>query len=200
MKFKIEKGHGQLIGNFLRQCLLTRIDVWRPIAYTIGNSSNIVTSGDNILEDSSEIANNICRYHYEITSNSDIYKITLTTKELKISDINNGSVKVMDADNASIFHALNQEVSVTIYFRKAKGKMSSQQNQAALQREGINPDNIVVFNSRHSNLDAVSVIVSEFDELKDEVEITLTETCGINDEDLVQICCKDIVDIFTSLS
>lgn len=202
LKFKIEKGHGQLIGNFLRQCLLTRVDVWRPIAFTIGNSSNVVTSGDNILEDSSEIANNICRYHYEIETNSDIYKLVCTTKELKVSDLNNGSVKVIDLDayeNASIFHALNQEVTMTIFFRKAKGKMSSQQNQAALQREGINPDNIVVFNSRHSNIDAVSVIVSEYDEMKDTVEIELTETCGINSESLIQTCCKDISDIFTNL-
>lgn len=198
MKIKIEKGHGQLIGNFLRQCLLTRVDVWRPVAFTIGNSSNVVSSGDSILEDSSEIVNNICKYHYDIKIEGDFYKLVCTTKVLNIDDLQNDIVNVMDADGASIFHALNQEVSVVIYFRKAKGKMSSQQNQAALQREGINPDNIVVFNSRHSNINAISVGVTEHDELSDDIEINIVSNCE-DCEDLVQKCCEDIVNIFTNL-
>ena len=66
MKILVERGWGEIFANFTRQALLTKLDVWRPVAFAIGASSNIVTAGDNVIEDSVELASKLSSYHFDI--------------------------------------------------------------------------------------------------------------------------------------
>ena len=200
MEIKVEKGFGQLFGNFLRQCLLTRLEVWRPIAFSIGNNSNIVSAGDNILEDAEEICCNLSKYCYEINADSNFYKQTLDTKELCINDLDNEKVTVVDADGASIFHALNQQATINIYYRKSKGPCYQNDNRAFLNREGISADNIIIMNTRHSYFDAISINVLPYTELEEIVKVEAKNHSSQSLEDLVSLCCHEIAKVYTGIA
>lgn len=193
MEFDVEKGYGLMLGNFIRQALLTKIETWRPIAFTLGSETNVVSAGDNIVEDSVEIGNNICSYLYEINKQEDFFKFTATVRELMCSDIMQGSVNILNPDDRVIFHALNQDATITIYFSKAKGTVSSNDNRALLQRHGVNPDAIVIMNSRHTNLNAVTINVLDKDERSETIKIGIKADYNASESELISECCKNVI-------
>ena len=193
MAFDVEKGYGLMLANFLRQSLLTKIETWRPIAFTLGSETNVVSAGDNIMEDSVEIGNNICSYLYDIDKQEDFFKFTATVRDLMCSDMMQGSINILNPDDKVIFHALNQDATVTIYFSKAMGSVSSSDNRALLQRHGINPDSIVIMNSRHTNLSSVTTDVVNKDEHCETIKIGIHAEYAVNEEELIRECCKNMI-------
>lgn len=189
MKFICDKGYGNSLANFIRQSLLTKMTCWRPIAFTIGQSSNVIVAHENCLEDATEVANNLCKYHYEIESEEEIVEISFTGKVLTAADMQD-KVHMLDVDDKPIFHTISNEETVTVYFRQYHGAVSDRDNRAALSRYGVNADNIVILASRHCNYDSVAVNVSAYSEMQEEVEITINAAYPIDTDKEVQECCK----------
>lgn len=199
MTFEIKKGYGMQTANYLRQLLLTRVPTWRPIAFSVGNNSNVVTAGDNVLEDTVEISTNLCRYHYDIDSDEDLYKLTLSDKCININNLNTDKVTVLDADSSEIIHALNQNITLTIYFRRDSGIVFVEQNQAYLQRDGINADNKIIMNSRHCNFENVIINVTEKDDVTEIVSINIDASYDIDVYKIVKICCSEAINMFETI-
>lgn len=200
MTFEIKKGCGMQTANYLRQLLLTRVPTWRPIAFSVGNNSNVITAGDNVLEDTVEISTNLCRYHYDIDSNEDLYKLTLSSSCINIDDLNTEKVTVLDADNSDIIHALNQNITLIVYFRRDNGTVLIEQNQAYLQRDGINADNKIIMNSRHCNFENVSINVIDKDDLTEIVSVDIDASYDVDVNAVVQICCSKAISMFEMIS
>jgi hypothetical protein len=94
---------------------------------------------------------------------------------------------------------MTAELPVVIYFAKAKGSSLLNQNQTRLRQNGIDNDRVVVFNARFTNLDAVQVTVEESSDINDIITLEIESHCEINEEELLHICCSDIVDKFSKL-
>lgn len=197
MKILVERGWGEIFANFTRQALLTKLDVWRPVAFAIGASSNIVTAGDNVIEDSVELASKLSSYHFDIQSDGNFYSFTKTVNILNINDLNTDKISVLNNDNAEILHTVSQEVTVSIYFRKASGTHLLDDNQAFLHREGISNDNIVVFNTRHTDIISVKIKVDNEDLHNDCINFEVQHyNSAITEEAILKDCFRKIVDVF----
>ena len=137
MKFNVPKGYGNILANFIRQLLLTKVETWRPVAFKIDETANVVSAGAEIIEDSVEIINNLNDYLYDIDCDDDVFVFSATVKNLTTDDLSQGAIHILNATNtATIFQSLHQEVTVKIYFRKAVGSLYQEQNLFFLEQDG----------------------------------------------------------------
>lgn len=201
MKFEIEKGLGLQTANYIRQLLLTQVPTWRPIAFSVGANSNVVFAGENVLEDSVEISTNICKYHYNIEEESDYFTISVSSNEIKINDLENKStITIMDKDNDSILHTIDQAATLTIYFRKAIGAKSYNENQLFLCSHGIEANGVIIMNSRHCNYENIRTKVIPISELLEEVEINIVHSFPELDEvKIIRDCCASAINLFQNI-
>ena len=87
MKFNVPKGYGNILANFIRQLLLTKVETWRPVAFKIDETANVVSAGAEIIEDSVEIINNLNDYLYDIDCDDDVFVFSATVKNLTTDDL-----------------------------------------------------------------------------------------------------------------
>lgn len=153
---KVDKGYGNIIANVLRQMALVSINSLRPIAVSVGQNSNVISAGENVVEDMIQICSNLSALHYQ--PKGDLHKdqivvfSTKVTGVLKASDLNTGEFNTVYSEDKELLHVLNGSVDVTIYFRYTSNVCSKDDNILCLEMQSINTNNLVVTNSRHSDI------------------------------------------------
>lgn len=195
MKFNVPKGYGNILANFIRQLLLTKVETWRPVAFKIDETANVVSAGAEIIEDSVEIINNLNDYLYDIDCDDDVFVFSATVKNLTTDNLSQGAIHILNATNtATIFQSLHQEVTVKIYFRKAVGSLYQEQNLFFLEQEKNvieSANNVVIFNSRHTNFSTVSALSEEYSDHEDQITLDVNANYEVDVESVVkQVCFK----------
>ena len=192
MKFNVPKGYGNILANFIRQLLLTKVETWRPVAFKIDETANVV-AGAEIIEDSVEIINNLNDYLYDIDCDDDVFVFSATVKNLTTDDLSQGAIHILNATNtATIFQSLHQEVTVKIYFRKAVGSLYQEQNLFFLEQEKNvieSANNVVIFNSRHTNFSTVSALSEEYSDHEDQITLDVNANYEVDVESVVKQVC-----------
>lgn len=193
MKFNVPKGYGNILANFIRQLLLTKVETWRPVAFKIDETANVVSAGAEIIEDSVEITNNLNDYLYDIDCDDDVFVFSATVKNLTTDDLSHGAIHILNATNtATIFQSLHQEVTVKIYFRKAVGSLYQEQNLFFLEQEKNvieSANNVVIFNSRHTNFSTVSALSEEYSDHEDQITLDVNANYEVDVEFVVKQVC-----------
>lgn len=193
MKFNVPKGYGNILANFIRQLLLTKVETWRPVAFKIDETANVVSAGAEIIEDSVEIINNLNDYLYDIDCDDDVFVFSAIVKNLTTDDLSHGAIHILNATNtATIFQSLHQEVTVKIYFRKAVGSLYQEQNLFFLEQEKNvieSANNVVIFNSRHTNFSTVSALSEEYSDHEDQITLDVNANYEVDVESVVKQVC-----------
>lgn len=119
MKFNVPKGYGNILANFIRQLLLTKVETWRPVAFKIDETANVVSAGAEIIEDSVEIINNLNDYLYDIDCDDDVFVFSATVKNLTTDDLSHGAIHILNATNtATIFSHYTRKLQLRFISEK----------------------------------------------------------------------------------
>lgn len=149
MEITLNKYTGAAYLNLLRQTLLCRIPVTRPVAFRVG-SSNVIDLGDLAEEDTSEFISNVSSSSFVMSGREEFYVwsgsvssvLSFSTRAVF------GDVTVLHTGVKDVLHVL-APTTVEIYFRKGCGKFTSQENEAFLKKHGVNTDTVITVNTRH---------------------------------------------------
>ena len=182
MELTVRKGCAGIIANVVRQIALTQIKSLRPIAIKI-NFANVISAGDSVLEDMIQICSNLNSLHYVNTSGTDFVEFSCNVSNvLKASDLHNTHLDVAlnKSTNRELMHVLNDNVPVTIYFRYDNGVISRDDNVFFLEQNKVDTSDLVVVNSRHTDIINFSYTITELD--RDNDLINFFVESGISDE------------------
>ncbi len=156
MEITLNKYTGEAYLNLLRQTLMCRIPVTRPVAFRVG-SSNVIDLGDLAEEDTSEFISNVSSSSFVMQGEKElcVWKGTVNSVLSFSTQTMFGDVSVLKTGVKDVLHVL-APVTAEIYFRKGCGKFTSQENAAFLKKHGIVPDAVTAINTRHCAVDAFS--------------------------------------------
>lgn len=157
MKFNIncKKGQGNSLGFFLRSLVLRSTPCWRPIAFNIvDKATNTLFSDGAIIEDMITFSRNLSSIFYVSDSKDDLVVETYTFKGVLTKD-KLAEGKVVKAYKSTgkdeILHVANDvEVTVKVYFRKASGEYSINDNNNFLSENLPNINCLNILTSVHS--------------------------------------------------
>jgi DNA-directed RNA polymerase alpha subunit len=198
--FKTRKGSATILSNFIRQIALTQLPAIRPIAFSVGTSSNVITAGNNVIEDMVEFSASLAKIHFKCDSMNvgDIKVLTVTSSVLKVSDLEQDDVIVIAEDkNEEILHTVNSDVEVKIYLRCYYGSVSANENEKFLKRDALMQNNVIVVNSRHCDINSIKVSVDEVDEEFDSIHLEFDDLLKRDSLDLFKECsciCYDMIE------
>lgn len=201
MEFEIKKGSGTIVGNLLRQIALTQLDATSLIAYSVGDSSNIISAENNsVLEDMVEFGNNLSEYVYEIDAEWQRVNITFSDT-LRIDHIMQEGVNVLNPNNGSgeLLHLHDGSISVTLYFRKHHNYSYADDNRLFLESKGVDLTNVIVTNSRYKGIQNFKFSVTPKDESVEYLNIEVDGTKGETSETIllkIITTLDDILDVF----
>lgn len=152
-----KKGQGNAIGNMLRTLAYTRIPCWRPIAYSIDKKvTNILHSEDTILQDMLEFSSNLSKLNFSCTKEigSDyVVEHYNFVEEFTSSHIQKGSYITCDQADMPLLNSIKHEtVGISIYYRKAHGVHTVDDNLNFLSSKGESRREIKTMSSSHTVL------------------------------------------------
>lgn len=168
MTLKFNKQYGAAMVNLLRQATMAAVSVVRPIAFSVGASSNVIDTSNAMVEDMTEFIHNVMELNYfmpadnaEMIDKPIVFDSNVTTG-LSSSQFN--SVNVMSHDNIVLANLLNP-TNVRIVFRNSSGHYSAKENVEFLRNHSIDTDALVVVPSRHCPVDSFKINeeASEYD-------------------------------------
>jgi DNA-directed RNA polymerase alpha subunit len=135
--------------NSIRQIALTRLNSLRPIAFAVGESSNVINISEKCEEDMTEFIGNISSMAFSYTGGNKLVTWkNLCRDVLNASAFSNGEIGVISYDVTEVLHVFTP-MNVTVYFRFDSGKHTKEDNEAFLKKNGVNTDSLVIINSRH---------------------------------------------------
>lgn len=151
MRIELNKQYGPGLVNLLRQAAMLSVPVVKPIAFAVGQSSNVIDTCSNVIEDMTMFTNNVMTKTYYMNNPEDKLDVpilvALTVKEnLKTSDFEQFGIKCKQ--DSIVLHALSS-VNVKMYFRNSCGNYTAKQNVEFLQDAGVNTNDIIAVPSRH---------------------------------------------------
>lgn len=154
MKLEMNKQYGPALLNLLRQTAMTSVNVIKPIAFAVGDTSNVIDTSDAVAEDMTSFIHNVMSVNYMCPENIErtlyVCEIdavaSLSTRQLQQFGVYATTDKIL-------LHLLSK-AHVTIIFRCGRGNYSAKQNIAFLAESGVDTNSLVVVASRHSALDS----------------------------------------------
>lgn len=194
MELIVRKGCATVIANVVRQIALTQIKSLRPIAIKI-NFANVISAGDSVLEDMIQICSNLNSLHYINTSGTDFVKFSCNISSvLKASDLRNADLEVAlnKSINSELIHVLNDNIPVTIYFRYANGVATRDDNVFFLEQNNVDTSDLVVINSRHTDIINFSYTITELDRYNDLINFSVESNISDDQEFLDGIVMQSI--------
>lgn len=189
----LPKGAGTIIGNLLRQIALTQVDATCLIAYSVGDSSNVISAeNNNVLEDMVEFSNNLSEYVYDIDTDYARVEVTfsdvLIVKHLQDEGL---TVYVPEQASGELLHLLDGSIKVTLYFRKNHNYDYADDNRLFLESKGVDLTNVVVINSRYKYVKQFSFEVEPLDEKHESLKLNIRNFKDETDDDaLIEILKK----------
>lgn len=194
MELMVRKGCATVIANVVRQIALTQIKSLRPIAIKI-NFANVISAGDSVLEDMIQICSNLNSLHYINTRGTDFVKFSCNVSSvLKASDLRNADLEVAlnKSINSELIHVLNDNIPVTIYFRYANGVATRDDNVFFLEQNNVDTSDLVVINSRHTDIINFSYTITELDRDNDLINFSVESSISDDQEFLDGIVMQSI--------
>lgn len=196
---------GALIGNVIRKIALTQLDSWRPVAFSIGTNSNVISAGSNVYEDTVEFSSSLTSIHFTVNEDSTAKVITLNTSCLQVADLETANVKVFTREekdlSKEILHTINGNINLTIFLRNGKGSYTAKENEKFLRESpetSAQITNAVVYlNSRHCDILDPGFDVSKLEDeeiIRFNIESLIDKTA----DSIVSECCGILYDSFAS--
>ena len=181
MKLVLNSLSSNAFMNLFRTVLLCRLDSTRPIAFSVGVGSDVCNISDSVEEDMSEFISNVSSSYFTINSESDLAKLELSvngTLELsqESSALASCNVQVLNLGVDGVLHSL-ESVPVVVYFRRAAGHFTADENEEFLQSRGVDTSKLVVVNSRHCPIQKYTFEPVDSDNGKTTYEVSI-ETDG----------------------
>lgn len=172
MRLELDKRYGPALVNLLRQAAMTAIPVLRPIAFSVGQNSNVIDTCDSAVEDMTTFIHNVMnQVYFTKMPEMELFRVNKNvTASLQTSDFISSEVECRQ--NAVVLHVLGS-TNVQIYFRLAAGNYSAKENVAYLRSKNIETDSLVVVPSRHCAVDACKLQEHE-DEFKYVVDVSVS--------------------------
>lgn len=164
MKRKVRKGCGGIVANAIRQIALTELNCLRPIAVKVGNDSNVISAGPHVLEDMIQVCSNlnalgyVCNNEKEVIEFRTVVTGTLMASELKSDEF---SVVLPNGQDLELMHVLNDSIELIVYFKNSHGVCGKDDNVYSLTQAGYDTDKLVVINSRHTDVENFSYVISD---------------------------------------
>lgn len=157
MILKFKKGFGESLLNTVRQIAMTQIPAVRPIAFSVGTHSNVITIDDQIIEDMVTFISNVCSANYITQSSSKFFEINTTVSgTLDLLGLCKSSEISLISGNKEVLHSL-ADLPVRVVFRNGCGSAGVEENTLFLEENHVDVTNLTVINSRHSNIASFSV-------------------------------------------
>lgn len=192
LKFKSAYSEGML--NAFRQCCMSCLDTTRPIAFKIGNDSNVIATNDFIVEDMTEFIQNVCDLIF--VSDQEISRFT-TIVDGCLDCSKFTEVGVSAIQNRELLHTL-ASTSVEIVFRRCAGNCSVANNVAFLEQHTINSDEYVVIPSRHCDIDNFSY-TTRIDQDTTIYDIKIDTYSGLSEEKIFESVQQKMIQIIQEL-
>lgn len=153
MRLELDKQYGPALLNLFRQAAMTAVPVVRPIAFSVGNNSNVIDASDATVEDMTGFIHNVMSSQYFTNADNTSELITcqlniaasFSTQQLE-------RFGVLTQENKVLLHTISPTY-VTIHFRQGTGNYSAKQNVAFLEDSKVDTKHLVVVPSRHSAID-----------------------------------------------
>lgn len=183
MLLTVKKTYGNAFLNLVRQLLLADTMEYRPIAFRVGDSSNVLMIDDSVEEDMTEFISKFCSGSFIATSDAEMAKVNVRCdKVLKLSSIKTGEL-FFKGDDIEVLHSFSP-VEVQVIFRRGTGSYSSDENVEFLERNNINVDDYVCISSRHSLISKFAYTTTES---KDNITYNLDIVCkhGVHEDVLL---------------
>lgn len=167
MLIKVRAGMGSIVGNFIRQIALTQLPSTKVIGYKVGDYSTVVDTKANVIEDMTEIGNNLCSCQYEMDTE---FKTVIIQKSGVISaqDMAAKTDQLKVYGNKDILHSTSGDITLVVYLRKSNNYATEEQNREFLLKHHVKLENTVVLTTRFSDLEFVGFTINtagEFDEV-----------------------------------
>lgn len=198
-EIKTLSGMGMTLGNVLRKVALTQLDSWRPVAFSVGTNSNVITAGDNVVEDMVEFASSLSKMHFTVDTDKPAYVLTFDTSCLKVSDFETDKVHVFSNDDREILHTVSGTTTVTVFLRNGKGSYSAKENEKFLKDSpdtaGLCNNAVEYLNSRHCDIERPGFSVDK----REDCEIIyfhVDSLIDISADKIVSECCGILFDSF----
>lgn len=188
MKYTVRKGLGHIIGNLARQMLLTQWPSIRPIAYSVGNKSTVVSAGSNVVEDMVEFGLAISSLNFKCDSMElgDVKCVELDSRVIKVSDLEQNGLQAIGDGEKEILHFVGEPVTVKIFFRCGYGSFSSYENRRFLEQNSLFENNVITMNSRHCDISTVGFTVEPVNDEEESLIINIDDSLGRNEHELVK--------------
>lgn len=134
--------------NLIRQICMCRIPTLRPIAFKVGELSNVAEISPMVEEDMSEFISTVSSAVYRADGAEEIFSVsTKGDGEFRISSLCYSTVQLVKGDCAALH--THTPITVEVLFRKATGVYTEKENRDFLKAEKVDLDGWTVINSRH---------------------------------------------------
>lgn len=152
MQIKVNKQYSNAFVNLLRQIILTGVDTVRPIAFQVGNTSNVLATADSVEEDMTTFIRQVCNNTYYTKTDDELVVCeSVCSSVLRSGDFQPAGIAAVQ--EKELLHVLG-EISVSVVFRNTAGSHSKEDNIMCLERNSLLSDNFIVIPSRHSDIGA----------------------------------------------
>ena len=152
----LPKGTGMALGNSLRQTAMARLPAWRPIGIALNREHNILHATSDIPQDMYAVMASITDLTFipkDSVEGEFLLEQFTFVGELRASSMVSEYFSLTGHDNLIISSLENNPITMTVYYRYGVGEINVSENSEFLEECGHRPKDIMVFNSRHTNVD-----------------------------------------------
>ena len=190
---------GESFCNTVRQIAFTKIPVIRPIGFSFGNSTTIVSTGGITLEDSVAVSNALSNLVFKVpatevfTRQEDpVFACSYQLKRNQIftdRDLVAPSVEVFKTTGAPLFHLQDfSEITFTVYFAFCGGRYTSEENRVKILEKFPSCGPVVCMASKHCNVSDFSINMVRRDYKNEVVQVSVKTNDGTLEADLWKQC------------
>lgn len=148
MVLSLNKFTDMMYVNLVRQVCMCRIPTLRPIAFKVGEFSNVATIGTTVEEDMSEFISNVNSAVYMYSGSDELVTVdVIADEELFISDLVKAPIQLVNGNRAALHP--HSPVNVRVVYRNAAGVYTSNENRDFLKKQKVDVDGLTIVNSRH---------------------------------------------------
>lgn len=191
MHVSFVKGVGTAFLNAVRAESFIKQDVLRPIGFKVGDTSTIIDTPENVLEDMTTFISNVDVFNFCATQNKDLIIAQCQCNGvLSMRGLLDGTGIQVPYDE-EILHTMG-DVNVCVAFRMANGNHLSNENAAFLEDHGVHGFSAI--NSRHSTIKSFTANKIEEDDYTETFDIEIITSDGSDSNSILRNAVRAIVE------
>ena len=189
MKVTLAKFTDEMYVNLIRQICMCRVPALRPVAFKVGEMSNVAEISSMVEEDMSEFISNMSSAVYKSVIDDEVLiASTKVSNKFNISDLTTSSVQLVSGDCEALH--VHAPITVTVIFRKASGVYTEKENRDFLEKRKVSLEGFTVINSRHCVIKKFQSKKVEEAETTVEYEIRVVTDGSILEDEVVETALK----------